>query len=260
MFDIDAGKILVVGVVALLVIGPKDLPRVLRTVGNTVGRMRRMASEFQNQFMEAIKEADLEDVKKEFTAIRDSAAIDTSFDAASIMREEITAAVDGKKEIGHSTIDLTGTGPSKEAEAAATAASDWAPQELGSLAPGDSLEPPKEAQFSAADLTGTGPIADIAHAPAAEAPQELLSLAPEELPEAPEGAQSPAVASAGTAPMADAAPREAPALARAELLQAPADIGATLQQEAEAREGAQAERGAKIAVHEDESARHGGAG
>src|SRR5580693_7986261 len=116
MFDLDAGKILVVG--ALLVIGPKDLPRVLRTVGQTVGRMRRMAAEFQNQFAEAIKEADLEDVKKEFTAIRDSANIDTSFDAASIMREEITAAVEGPKEIGHSTIDLTGTGPTKEAEAA----------------------------------------------------------------------------------------------------------------------------------------------
>src|ERR1700722_10298118 len=131
MFDIDAGKILVVGVVALLVIGPKDLPRVLPPVGNTVGKMRRMAAEFQNQFAEAIKEADLEDVKKEFTAIRDSAVIDTSFDAASIMREEITSAVDGKptleaKEIGHSTVDLTGP----FTEPAATAPAEAAPQEL----------------------------------------------------------------------------------------------------------------------------------
>ena len=119
MFDLDAGKILVVGVVALLVIGPKDLPRVLRTVGQTVGRMRRMASEFQHQFAEAIKEADLEDVKKEFSALKESATIDTSFDAASLMREEITSAVEGPKEIGHSTIDLTGEAG---AGAAATAA------------------------------------------------------------------------------------------------------------------------------------------
>jgi sec-independent protein translocase protein TatB len=123
MFDIDAGKILVVGVVALLVIGPKDLPRVLRTVGQTVGKMRRMASEFQNQFMEAIKEADLEDVKKEFTAIRDQAVIDTSFDAAGLMRDEITMAVEGPKEsevpkeIGHSTIDLTGEAGAASASA-----------------------------------------------------------------------------------------------------------------------------------------------
>ena len=108
MFDIDAGKILVVGVVALLVIGPKDLPRVLRTVGKTVGQMRRMATEFQNQFMEAIKEADLEDVKKEISAINESAQIDGSFDPASLMRHEITTAVEGSGEIGHSVIDLTG--------------------------------------------------------------------------------------------------------------------------------------------------------
>ena len=108
MFDIDAGKILVVGVVALLVIGPKDLPRVLRTVGQTVGKMRRMATEFQNQFMEAIKEADLEDVKKEISAIDESAQIDGSFDPASLMRHEITTAVEGPGEIGQSVVDLTG--------------------------------------------------------------------------------------------------------------------------------------------------------
>jgi sec-independent protein translocase protein TatB len=146
MFDIDAGKILVVGVVALLVIGPKDLPRVLRTVGQTVGKMRRMASEFQNQFMEAIKEADLEDVKKEFTAIRDSAAIDTSFDAASLMRDEITTAVEGPKEIGQSTIDLTGTGPMKEI---ASGPVDAAPQELASLATTGTLVESKEAPTAA---------------------------------------------------------------------------------------------------------------
>ena len=56
MFDLDAGKLLVFGIVALAVIPPKDLPRVLRTVGKYVGQMRRMASDFQGQFMEAMKE------------------------------------------------------------------------------------------------------------------------------------------------------------------------------------------------------------
>ena len=108
MFDIDAGKILVVGVVALLVIGPKDLPRVLRTVGQTVGKMRRMATEFQNQFMDAIKEADLEEVKKEISAINESAKIDGAFDPASLMRQEITTAVEGPREIGQSVVNLAG--------------------------------------------------------------------------------------------------------------------------------------------------------
>ncbi len=52
MFDFDAGKLIVFGIVALAVIPPKDLPRVLRTVGKYVGQMRRMAAEFQGQFMD----------------------------------------------------------------------------------------------------------------------------------------------------------------------------------------------------------------
>ena len=156
MFDIDAGKILVVGVVALLVIGPKDLPRVLRTVGQTVGKMRRMAAEFQNQFAEAIKEADLEDVKKEFSAIRDSAAIDTSFDAASLMRDEITNAVQGPKDIGQSTVDLTGAAPMKEIAAGPV---DAAPQELVSLA---APEAARDVEAKTIDAAGAEPVAEAA--------------------------------------------------------------------------------------------------
>jgi sec-independent protein translocase protein TatB len=156
MFDIDAGKILVVGVVALLVIGPKDLPRVLRTVGQTVGKMRRMAAEFQNQFADAIKEADLEDVKKEFSAIRDSAAIDTSFDAGSLMRDEITNAVQGPKDIGQSTVDLTGAAPMKEI---AAGPADAAPQELVSLA---APEAARDVEAKTIDAAGAEPVAEAA--------------------------------------------------------------------------------------------------
>ena len=65
MFDFDVSKLLVFGIIALVVIPPKDLPRVMRTVGQYVGKMRRMAAEFQGQFREAMREADLESVKKE---------------------------------------------------------------------------------------------------------------------------------------------------------------------------------------------------
>jgi sec-independent protein translocase protein TatB len=86
MFDLDVGKILVVGTIALIVVGPKDLPRVLRTVGQVVGKVRRMANEVQNQVMDAVKEADLEGVKKEFNAINEAAKFDVSVDPASAMR------------------------------------------------------------------------------------------------------------------------------------------------------------------------------
>jgi sec-independent protein translocase protein TatB len=66
MFDIGWGELVVIGVVALIAIGPKELPGVLRTAGQWMGKMRRMASEFQGQFQEAMREAEIADLKKEF--------------------------------------------------------------------------------------------------------------------------------------------------------------------------------------------------
>ena len=96
MFDLDAGKMVVFGIVALAVIPPKDLPRVLRTVGKYVGQMRRMAGDFQGQFMQAMKEADLDSVRKEIDDISKSAKIDTTFDPAAMMRDTVTKSVEDK--------------------------------------------------------------------------------------------------------------------------------------------------------------------
>jgi sec-independent protein translocase protein TatB len=95
MFDIDAGKLLIIGLVALVVIGPKDLPRVMRQVGQMITRLRKMAGEFQGQFMEAIKEADLQDLRDEVAKLKDSATLDVNFDPARDIRTELTKAVDG---------------------------------------------------------------------------------------------------------------------------------------------------------------------
>lgn len=65
MFDIAWSEMVLIGGVALVVIGPKDLPKVLRTVGQTIGKVRRMATEFQGQFNEAMREAELADLKKQ---------------------------------------------------------------------------------------------------------------------------------------------------------------------------------------------------
>ncbi len=65
MFDIAWSEMVLIGAVALVVIGPKDLPKVLRTVGQTIGKVRRMATEFQGQFNEAMREAELADLKKQ---------------------------------------------------------------------------------------------------------------------------------------------------------------------------------------------------
>ncbi|WP_454684968.1 Sec-independent protein translocase protein TatB [Ancylobacter moscoviensis] len=70
MFDIGWSELLVIGVVALVVIGPKELPRVLRTVGQGVAKLRRMAGEFQGQFNEALREAELSDLKDNVSALK----------------------------------------------------------------------------------------------------------------------------------------------------------------------------------------------
>jgi sec-independent protein translocase protein TatB len=64
MFDIGWSELLVIAVVALIVIGPKELPGVLRNVGHWMGKVRRMAGEFQSQFQEAMREAEMADLKK----------------------------------------------------------------------------------------------------------------------------------------------------------------------------------------------------
>src|SRR5262245_26429245 len=66
MFDIGWGEMAVIGVVALVAIGPKQLPGALRTAGHWVGRARRMASDFQSQFQEALREADVAEMKRQF--------------------------------------------------------------------------------------------------------------------------------------------------------------------------------------------------
>src|SRR5579875_2779542 len=95
MFDIDSGKLLIVAVLALIVIGPKELPRVLRQVGQSVGKLRRMAGEFQGQFMDAMKEADLADIRKDLDEINKSAALDVHFDPARDIQTEFTSAMKG---------------------------------------------------------------------------------------------------------------------------------------------------------------------
>ena len=76
MFDLDASKIVIVGVAALIFIPPKDLPRVLRQAGQFVGKMKRMANEFQGQFMDAMREADMADLRKEANKLSDAVRID----------------------------------------------------------------------------------------------------------------------------------------------------------------------------------------
>ena len=65
MFDLSSSKLLILGLVALIVVGPKDLPILLRTLGKYVAMIRRQAAEFRSQFDDAMRETELASIKKD---------------------------------------------------------------------------------------------------------------------------------------------------------------------------------------------------
>jgi sec-independent protein translocase protein TatB len=78
MFDIAWSEMVVIGAVALIAIGPKDLPKALRAVGAMTAKARRMAAEFQDHFREAMREAELESVRQEVANINQDLSAATS--------------------------------------------------------------------------------------------------------------------------------------------------------------------------------------
>ena len=163
MFDMSWGEVLVIGAVALIVIGPKDLPKALRTVGQMTSKIRRMASEFQTQFNEAMREAELDDIKKQVTGLNDQvSSLNTTFNPIQTVRDELRGAIESKP----------AAAPSVDAPAAtastAQSARDSAPTPL-----------PGEPAFDLA-LPPAAPPAEIA--PPAE-PKAALEPARERAPE-----------------------------------------------------------------------------
>jgi sec-independent protein translocase protein TatB len=94
MFEFDAGKFVLIAIVALIVIGPKELPRVMRQLGQAVGRLKRLSSEFQSQFMEAMREADLHEVQAEAAKIAAAARLDHGIDPLAGIRAELTKSIE----------------------------------------------------------------------------------------------------------------------------------------------------------------------
>jgi sec-independent protein translocase protein TatB len=89
MFDISWTEFLLIGVVALIFIGPKELPGVLRTLGQWTRRIRSMAADFQGQFQEAMREAEMADLKKQ---VDDIAHDIKSYDPLKDVRADVEAA------------------------------------------------------------------------------------------------------------------------------------------------------------------------
>ncbi|WP_342149231.1 Sec-independent protein translocase protein TatB [Methylorubrum sp. SB2] len=144
MLDMSWGEVMLIGGVALIVIGPKDLPKALRTLGQVTTKVRRMAGEFQHQFSEAIREAELDEVRRDVEGVKRTVdAAKPGFNPVDTIRNEIRSAVEGRT-------------PTSAAPTPATSAAP--PKETGSFdVPRPSAEQQTAAASSTASKTETGP-------------------------------------------------------------------------------------------------------
>jgi sec-independent protein translocase protein TatB len=85
MFDIAWGELLVLIVVALVVVGPKDLPRLMRTAGQWAGRARAMADQFRRSFDDIARQSELDELRAEVNRLQNTAIIDPKAEIESAM-------------------------------------------------------------------------------------------------------------------------------------------------------------------------------
>jgi len=135
MFDISWSEFAIIAVVALIAIGPKELPGVLRMVGQWMGKARKMAAEFQGQFQEAMREAEMADLKKSFDEVKEAATGFTSGNVLTSLQKNVSDALD----IGDIDKPATEAQPTPAIEPPATSSEALA---TSSEAPATSTEAP----------------------------------------------------------------------------------------------------------------------
>jgi sec-independent protein translocase protein TatB len=168
MFDINWSELVVIGVVALIVIGPKELPAVLRAIGQWTTKIRRMAGEFQSQFQEAMREAEMADLKKQVDDLGDTAK---GFASDPLDFKEATKWEPKAPEPET---------PGPDSSAAATP--DSAPAAAASETPGASVEPaiasaPEPSSGESPAAVPPAPDAGSSSEPHSAEPQPAVSLA-----------------------------------------------------------------------------------
>jgi sec-independent protein translocase protein TatB len=184
MFDIGWSELVVIAVVALIAIGPKELPGVLRMVGQWMGKARKMAAEFQGQFQEAMREAEMADVKKAFDEVKEAASGFTGGNIMSSLQKDVGDALK-IDDIDKPAISATETPAGSTTETPASAATDTAATSTGEMPIIPATpEAPIPETFSEADAhaLATEPLAITREIQ--PAPQDATAAAPEVLKDA----------------------------------------------------------------------------
>ncbi|SMF14173.1 sec-independent protein translocase protein TatB [Tistlia consotensis] len=191
MLDIGWTEMAIIALVALVVIGPKDLPKAMRSVAKWVRKARSLSREFQSGLDEMMREAELDEAKKSIESVgryRVDELVEREVDPTGSVKRDLKEVEDTAKERSDAattaaTTAATAASVASTAEASATEAEAPAPAKKGRRvshaspkAPGNSVKPPSagvESSIPAAGSPakgGTAKTAAAKKAPAAKAP------------------------------------------------------------------------------------------
>ena len=210
MFDIGWPEMLVIAVVLIVVVGPKDLPKMLRTFGKTTSNLRKMAGDFRKQFDEALKEAELDDVKSTIDAARKfnpAADIRKALNPMERAASEVRAGLDGLMKSQPPAV------PSSDAPAATAEPAKAGPAAMPGepvVAPPATAAPAMAAPATAAKADDAKPAPAIKVESAARAATAKPPAAKVSTPRQP-AAKASATAKPAASATAKPAPRKAPA-------------------------------------------------
>jgi len=184
MFDIGWSEFALIAVVALIAIGPKELPGVLRTVGQWMGKARKMAAEFQGQFQEAMREAEMADLKKSFDEVREAASGFTSGNLMTSLEKDVSGAL-RIDDVDKPAAAATDTPATPNLDAPSNVDAPATPNADAPVTPTPPEAPIPEI-FTEADAhaLASQPLAIVQEAQTQAAPQETVPAAPDVLKDA----------------------------------------------------------------------------
>jgi sec-independent protein translocase protein TatB len=145
MLDVGWSEILVIALVLIIVVGPKDLPPMLRTFGRMANRLRGMANEFKGQFDQALREAELDDVRKGLGEVSKLNPANTLRDAINPIRQlgqDIKSDLQKASDEAKSAYNAPPFMKTETELAAEAAASSTASEEAGGVPPSGTADAP----------------------------------------------------------------------------------------------------------------------
>jgi len=191
MFDIGWSELVVIAVVALIAIGPKELPGVLRMVGQWMGKARKMAAEFQGQFQEAMREAEMADLKKTFDEVKEAATGFTDGNVMTSLQKDVGDAlriddIDKPAVPATDTPAISGTDTLAIESPAIPTTPEISKIETLEISKIETPEPPIPETFTEADAHAVAmePLAITREVQPQPAPQDITPAAPDILKDA----------------------------------------------------------------------------